>query len=79
MRASSRAGGSGGAPGGGGGGLSPATLDPSSNLRLRAYVGATDGSSWITDELSGDDPAALGAAVAQRLLAAGAAEVLGRG
>ena len=62
-----------------GGGLSPATLDPSSNLRLRAYVGATDGSSWITDELSGDDPAALGAAVAQRLLAAGAAEVLGRG
>jgi hydroxymethylbilane synthase len=47
-------------------------------LRLRAFVGRPDGSQWITDELDGPDPEPLGDAVAQRLLAAGAAEVLGR-
>ena len=46
---------------------------------MRAWVGAPDGSAWIADELEGDDPAALGEEVARRLLAAGAAEVLGRG
>jgi hydroxymethylbilane synthase len=47
-------------------------------LRLAAFAGLPDGSTWIRDELDGDaaDPAALGAAVADRLLAAGAAEVL---
>ncbi len=45
---------------------------------LRAFVGAADGSAWVTDELAGDDPDDLGATVARRLLAAGAAEVLGR-
>lgn len=45
-------------------------------LRLRAFVGAVDGSAWVRDELDGDEPAALGAAVAQRLLAAGAGELL---
>lgn len=45
-------------------------------LELRAWVGRADGSSWIADELSGSG-AGLGAAVAQRLLAAGAAEMLG--
>ena len=45
-------------------------------LRLRAFVGAVDGSTWITDELEGDEPAALGRAVAERLLAAGAEAVL---
>ncbi len=44
----------------------------------RAFVGAVDGSAWLTDELSGDDPVALGEEVARRLLAAGANEVLGR-
>jgi hydroxymethylbilane synthase len=47
-------------------------------LVLRAFVGAPDGAMWVRDELSGDDPEALGAEVAERLLAAGADEVLGR-
>jgi hydroxymethylbilane synthase len=45
-------------------------------LRLRAFVGAADGSAWVRDELDGSDPERLGAAVAQRLLSAGAREVL---
>jgi hydroxymethylbilane synthase len=47
-------------------------------LELSAFVGSPDGSTWIRDALSGDagDPAALGREVAERLLAAGAAEVL---
>ncbi len=47
-------------------------------LALRAFVGRPDGSAWVRDELAGDDPAALGGEVARRLLAAGAADVLGR-
>ncbi|HEX6652141.1 MAG TPA: hydroxymethylbilane synthase [Thermoleophilaceae bacterium] len=48
-------------------------------MRLVAFVGLPDGSRWIRDELDGDpgDPATLGAAVAERLLLAGAAELLG--
>jgi hydroxymethylbilane synthase len=46
-------------------------------LSLRAFVGAADGSAWVRDELEGDDPQALGAQVAARLLQAGAREVLG--
>jgi hydroxymethylbilane synthase len=47
-------------------------------LRLTAFVGMPDGSHWIRDELDGtaDDPSALGVAVGERLLAAGAAELL---
>jgi hydroxymethylbilane synthase len=51
---------------------------PERRLRLRAFVGAPDGSAWVRDELEGDDAEALGAAVAERLLSAGAREVLGR-
>jgi len=47
-------------------------------LRLRAFVGRADGSAWLRDELVGDDPRALGEAVAVRLRAAGADDVLGR-
>jgi hydroxymethylbilane synthase len=47
-------------------------------LHLTAFVGRPDGSAWVRDELTGSDPEALGAEVARRLLAAGAAEVLGR-
>jgi hydroxymethylbilane synthase len=47
-------------------------------LVLRAFVGAADGAMWVRDELSGDDPEELGADMAERLLAAGADEVLGR-
>lgn len=44
-------------------------------LELRAWVGRPDGSAWVSDRLRG--PAdGLGAAVAERLLAAGAAELL---
>jgi hydroxymethylbilane synthase len=44
-------------------------------LELTAWVGRPDGSAWISDRLSG--PAAgLGARVAERLLAVGAAEML---
>jgi hydroxymethylbilane synthase len=46
-------------------------------LELRAWVGLPDGSAWIADRLRG--PAAgLGAAVAERLLAVGAGELLAR-
>jgi hydroxymethylbilane synthase len=47
-------------------------------LRLRAFVGLPDGSHWIRDELEGSaaEPAEVGAAVADRLLAVGAAELL---
>jgi hydroxymethylbilane synthase len=45
-------------------------------MRLRAFVGAVDGSAWVRDELDGSDPESLGASVAQRLLSAGAREVL---
>jgi len=49
-------------------------------LRLTAFAGAPDGSHWIRDEAAGDpsDPEALGAAVAGRMLVAGAAELLAR-
>jgi hydroxymethylbilane synthase len=47
-------------------------------LRLTAFVGLPDGSHWIRDELEGEpaEPAAVGAAMGERLLAAGAAELL---
>jgi hydroxymethylbilane synthase len=45
-------------------------------LRLVAWVGAADGAEWISDELEGDDPEALGTAMAARLLAAGAGDLL---
>ena len=47
-------------------------------LRLSAFVGRPDGSHWIRDQIEGDveNPAGAGRAVAERLLAAGAAELL---
>jgi hydroxymethylbilane synthase len=51
---------------------------PDGRLALRAFVGAADGSAWVRDSLDGDDAEALGAAIAERLLAAGAREVLPR-
>jgi hydroxymethylbilane synthase len=47
-------------------------------LTLDAFVGMPDGSTWIRDSVNGaaEEPAALGAQVAERLLAAGAADVL---
>ena len=47
-------------------------------LRLDSFAGIPDGSRWIRDSLTGspDEPAALGATAAERLLAAGATELL---
>jgi hydroxymethylbilane synthase len=45
-------------------------------LHLRAFVGRVDGSHWLRDELEGDDADALGREVANRLLAAGAQDLL---
>jgi hydroxymethylbilane synthase len=47
-------------------------------LHLTAFVGLTDGSHWIRDDVAGDasDPAALGREVASRLEAAGARDLL---
>jgi hydroxymethylbilane synthase len=45
-------------------------------IELRAWVGLPDGSVWISDRVTGK-PEGLGAAVAERMLAAGAGEMLG--
>jgi hydroxymethylbilane synthase len=49
-------------------------------LRLIAYVGAPDGRDWIRDEVTGDraEPEALGRRLAERMLAAGARDLLDR-
>ena len=49
-------------------------------LLLRAWVGLPDGSAWVADELLGGfyDPEALGQRVAERMLAAGAGDLLRR-
>ncbi len=47
-------------------------------LRLDAFAGMPDGSEWIRDSATGDatDPTALGRVVTERMLAAGARELL---
>jgi hydroxymethylbilane synthase len=47
-------------------------------LQLRAWVGLPDGSVWVADELLGGfyDPEALGRRVGERMLSAGAGELL---
>jgi hydroxymethylbilane synthase len=45
-------------------------------LRIRAYAGAPDGSVWIRDELEGGSD--VGRRLAERMLSAGAAEMLVR-
>ena len=47
-------------------------------LNLRTWVGVPDGSAWVNDELLGGfyDPQALGQRVAERMLAAGAGDLL---
>ena len=49
-------------------------------LRLDAFVGLPDGSEWVRDahEAEAEDPAAAGVALAERLVAAGARDVLDR-
>ena len=58
-----------------------ATLDGDA-MTLRAFAGRADGSAWLRDELTvapAGDPEALGAAVGERLHAAGVDEVLEHG
>jgi hydroxymethylbilane synthase len=45
------------------------------HLELRAWVGLSDGSAWISDRLNGR-PGGLGSAVAERMLSVGAAGML---
>jgi hydroxymethylbilane synthase len=49
-------------------------------LHLSGFAGLPDGSDWVRDSLEGDgtDPAALGRRLGERMLAAGAAEILER-
>lgn len=53
-----------------------ATTLAGGRLRMVGFAGLPDGSHWIRDELEGDEPEALGAALAQRMEAAGARELL---
>ena len=49
-------------------------------IAIEAFVGLPDGSEWIRDRVEGEaeEPAAVGALLAQRLLATGAREILDR-
>jgi hydroxymethylbilane synthase len=57
-----------------------ATLESGGRMRLRAFCGLPDGSEWLRDELEEDasDPEGLGVALAERMKAAGAADILER-
>lgn len=56
-----------------------AVIDVAGELRLSTFAGAADGSEWLRDELvsSAEDPEAVGAEIARRMLRAGAADLLG--
>jgi hydroxymethylbilane synthase len=57
-----------------------ATLEQGGRMRLRAFCGLPDGSEWLRDELEQDasDPEGLGVTLADRMKAAGAADILRR-
>jgi hydroxymethylbilane synthase len=57
-----------------------ATLEHGGMMRLRAFCGLPDGSEWLRDELALDasDPEGIGRELAERMRAAGAAEILER-
>jgi hydroxymethylbilane synthase len=57
------------------GGASGSAEHPT-EIELRGWVGLSDGSQWISDRLRGS-PEGLGIAVAERMLAVGARELLG--
>ena len=49
-------------------------------LEVNAFVGLPDGSEWLRDRIEGDaaEPAAAGVQLAERLLGAGARDLLDR-
>jgi hydroxymethylbilane synthase len=49
-------------------------------IRMHAYVGLPDGREWIVDRVEGDsaDPRGVGALLAERMLSAGAGDLLAR-
>jgi hydroxymethylbilane synthase len=51
-----------------------------SELSVRGYAGRAGGEEWVRDRIAGDpeQPVALGEALAERMLAAGAREILDR-
>ncbi len=55
-------------------------IEDGDDLTVDAFIGLPDGSEWLRDRVQGGaaDPGALGAELADRLLAAGAAELLER-
>jgi hydroxymethylbilane synthase len=57
-----------------------ATLVHGGRMKLRAFCGLPDGSEWLRDELEEDasDPEGLGVALAGRMKAAGARDILAR-
>jgi len=57
-----------------------ATLEKGGRIRLRAYCGLPDGSEWLRDEIEVDDadPEGAGRALAERMKAAGATDILSR-
>jgi hydroxymethylbilane synthase len=54
-----------------------ARLNADGGMQIAGWVGLPDGSAWLRDSVSGD-PAGIGLECAQRMLAAGAAELLAR-
>jgi hydroxymethylbilane synthase len=57
-----------------------ATFEHGGRMRLRAFCGLPNGSEWLRDELDEDasDPEGLGIALAERMKAAGGADILAR-
>jgi hydroxymethylbilane synthase len=57
-----------------------ASLESGGRMRMRAFCGLPDGSEWLRDELIDDDadPEGVGRALAERMKAAGAADILAR-
>jgi hydroxymethylbilane synthase len=48
-------------------------------IEMEAWIGFGDGSAWIADKLTGEEPEALGREIAQRMLTMGAREMLDAG
>jgi hydroxymethylbilane synthase len=57
-----------------------ATIEHGGRIRIHAFCGLPDGGEWLRDELEEDasDPEGLGVALADRMKAAGARDILAR-